>query len=1141
MGTMLQASDATADDFEAYEGCNEILNVTRPDIVTGVHDAYLQAGADCVTTNSFGANLGNLGEYGIAERIAELSEASARLARAAADRWATPDRPRWVLGSMGPGTKLPTLGHTTFRDLRDTYQVNAEGLLRGGADALIIETCQDLLQAKAAIIGAKRAVAELAPDALVIAQVTIETTGTMLLGTEIGAALTALEPLGIDMIGLNCATGPGEMSEHLRYLAAHARVPISCEPNAGLPVLTSDGASYPLTPAQLADAHDRFTREFGLSLVGGCCGTTPEHIAVLVDRLAGRQLAARRPRREPGAASLYQHVPFRQDTSFLTIGERTNANGSKAFRDAMLEGRFEDCVGIARAQTRDGAHLLDVCVDYVGRDGVADMREIAGRFATAATLPLVLDSTEAAVIEAGLELTGGRAVINSVNYEDGDGPDSRIARVMPLVSEHGAAVIALTIDERGQARTADWKVAVAERLIQDLTGNWGMRVEDIIVDCLTFPIATGQEETRRDGIETIEAIAELKRRYPDVQTTLGVSNVSFGLKPAARAVLNSVFLAECVRAGLDSAIVHAARIMPIARIPDEQRQVALDLVYDRRRDGYDPLARLLELFEGVDAAELKASRAAELAGLPLWERLKRRIIDGERSGLEADLDAALAQRPALEIVNDVLLDGMKTVGELFGSGQMQLPFVLTSAEVMKMSVAYLEPHMERSGEEGKGKIVLATVKGDVHDIGKNLVDIILSNNGYDVVNIGIKQPVSAIVSAAEDNDADVIGMSGLLVKSTVVMRDNLAELNSRGVAGRWPVMLGGAALTRAYVEQDLAAVFDGQVRYARDAFEGLRLMDAMMAVKRGEPGARLPELRTRKVRARPSAEAGERTEAEDQARSDINTDGPVPETPFLGTEVIKGIPLADYAAYLDERALFMGQWGLKPTRGGNGASYEELVETEGRPRLRMWLERMQTEGLLEAAVVYGYFRCVSSGNDLIVLGQDGQAEAERFSFPRQRRDRRLCLADFFKPQGSGHGAQTDVVAFQLATMGPRVSLATGELFAKNAYREYLELHGLSVQLTEALAEYWHARIRRELGIADADPEDLDGFFKVGYRGARYSFGYPACPDLADRAKMVRLLEPSRIGVELSEEMQLHPEQSTDAIVVHHPEAKYFSV
>jgi 5-methyltetrahydrofolate--homocysteine methyltransferase len=1138
MGTMLQASEATLDDFSGYEGCNEILCVTRPDIVTGVHEAYLDAGADCVTTNSFGSNLTNLGEYEIADRIGELSLASAQLARAAADRWATPDRPRWVLGSIGPGTKLPTLGHITFRVLRDAYQANAEGLLRGGADALIIETCQDLLQAKAAIIGARRAVAQLATDTLIIAQVTIETTGMMLLGSEIGAALTALEPLGVDMIGLNCATGPGEMSEHLRYLAAHSPIPISCEPNAGLPMLTSDGARYPLTPDQLADAHDRFTREFGLSLVGGCCGTTPEHIAALAGRVADRPVARRKPRPEPGVASLYQHVPFRQDTAFLSIGERTNANGSKAFRDAMLEGRYEDCVEIARAQTRDGAHLLDVCVDYVGRDGIADVRAVVSRLATAATLPLVLDSTEPPVIEAGLELTGGRAVINSVNYEDGDGPDSRIARVMPLVREHGAAVIALTIDEQGQARTAEWKVAVAERLIADLTGNWGMRAQDIIVDCLTFPIATGQEETRRDAIETIEAIAELKRRHPAVQTTLGVSNVSFGLKSAARAVLNSVFLSECVRAGLDSAIVHAARIVPIARIPDEQRQVALDLVYDRRREGYDPLARLLELFEGVDAAGLKASRAAELAALPLWDRLKRRIIDGERVGLEADLDAALDQRPALEIVNDVLLDGMKTVGELFGSGQMQLPFVLTSAEVMKTSVAYLEPHMARTDEQGKGKIVLATVKGDVHDIGKNLVDIILSNNGYDVVNIGIKQPISSIVTAAEESDADVIGMSGLLVKSTVVMRDNLAELNSRGLAGRWPVLLGGAALTRAYVEQDLAGLFDGQVRYARDAFEGLRLMDAAMAVKRGDPGAKLPELRTRRVRPVSRASVVDGPDASTTARSDISADVPVPAAPFLGTEVIRGVPLAEYAAYLDERALFMGQWGLKPARGRGGPGYEELVEIEGRPRLRMWLERAQTEGLLEAAVVYGYFRCVSEGNDLIVLGPDGRAELERFSFPRQRRDRRLCLADFFKPKD---GKGTDVVAFQLATMGPRISEATAELFAKNAYREYLELHGLSVQLTEALAEYWHARIRRELGLAGDDPDDLDGFFRVDYRGARYSFGYPACPDLADRAKVVRLLEPSRIGVELSEEMQLHPEQSTDAIVVHHPEAKYFSV
>jgi len=1136
MGSMLQASQVTLDDFAGHEGCNEILNVTRPDIVRSIHDGYLGAGVDCISTNTFGANLGNLGEYGIEHRIAELAEAGARIARQAADDWGLPGRPRWVLGSIGPGTKLPTLGHVPFARLRDTYFDSAAALLRGGADALIVETCQDLLQAKAAVIGARRAVSAANADALLIVQVTIETTGSMLLGTEIGAALTALEPLGIDVIGLNCATGPTEMSEHLRYLAAHARVPLSCMPNAGLPELTADGAFYPVTPDELADAHEQFAAEFGLALAGGCCGTTPEHLAVLVGRLHGRPLAPRRPRPEPGVASLYQHVPFRQDTAFLAIGERTNANGSKAFREAMLAQRYDDCVEIARAQTRDGAHLLDVCVDYVGRDGAADMAAVVGRLATAATLPLVLDSTEPAVIEAGLELLGGRAVVNSVNYEDGHGPQSRIARLMPVIREHGAAVIVLTIDEEGQARTAERKLAVASRLIEDLTGNWGMRRSDIIVDCLTFPIATGQEETRRDGLETIEAIRQLKHRYPDVQTTLGVSNVSFGLNPAARAVLNSVFLAECSRAGLDSAIVHAARIMPIARIPQDQLETALDLIYDRRRDSYDPLARLLDLFEGVDAAAVKATRAAELAGLPLWERLRRRIIDGERIGLEADLAEALGRRPALEIVNDVLLDGMKTVGDLFGSGQMQLPFVLTSAEVMKAAVGYLEPHMERSGEAGKGRIVLATVKGDVHDIGKNLVDIILSNNGYDVVNIGIKQPISAILDAATEHGADVIGMSGLLVKSTVVMRDNLAELNSRQLAARWPVLLGGAALTRAYVEQDLAEFFDGEVRYARDAFEGLRLMDAFMAVRRGEEGAQLPPLRERRVRPAAAAPDGQDGPGAASRRSDVSAAVPVPEPPFWGSRVIRGIPLAEYAGFLDERALFLGQWGLKPSRGHGGVSYQELVEAEGRPRLRMWLDRIQTEGLLQAGVVQGYFPCVSEGNDLVILNDRG-GELERFSFPRQRRDRRLCLADFFRPRESG---QTDVVALQLVTAGARISEATAELFAKDSYREYLELHGLSVQLAEALAEYWHARVRDALGISGADPGDLDGILRVGYQGCRYSFGYPACPNLEDRAKVMRLLAPDRIGVSLSEEYQLAPEQSTDALIAHHPEAKYFS-
>ncbi|MBM7442206.1 methionine synthase [Streptomyces sp. HB132] len=1136
MGTMLQAQDPTLEDFENLEGCNEILNVTRPDIVRSVHEEYFAVGVDCVETNTFGANLAALGEYDIPERVYELSESGARIAREVADEFtASTGQQRWVLGSMGPGTKLPTLGHAPYGKLRDAYQQNAEGMIAGGADALLVETTQDLLQTKASVIGARRALEATGADLPVICSVTVETTGTMLLGSEIGAALTALEPLGIDMIGLNCATGPAEMSEHLRYLARHSRVPISCMPNAGLPVLGKNGAHYPLSPAELADAQETFVREYGLSLTGGCCGTTPEHLRQVVERVRGMVPTVREPRPEPGAASLYQTVPFRQDTSYLAIGERTNANGSKKFREAMLEARWDDCVEMARDQIREGAHMLDLCVDYVGRDGVADMEELAGRFATASTLPVVLDSTELPVLRAGLEKLGGRAVLNSVNYEDGDGPESRFAQVSALASEHGAALIALTIDEEGQARTVEHKVAVAERLIEDLTVNWGIHEADILIDCLTFTICTGQEESRKDGIATIEAIRELKKRHPDVQTTLGLSNISFGLNPAARVVLNSVFLDECVKAGLDSAIVHASKILPIARLEEEQVKVALDLVHDRRAEGYDPLQRLMELFEGVNMKSMKAGKAEELLALPLDERLQRRIIDGEKNGLEADLDEALRSRPALEIVNDTLLAGMKTVGELFGSGQMQLPFVLQSAEVMKTAVAHLEPHMEKSDADGKGTIVLATVRGDVHDIGKNLVDIILSNNGYNVVNLGIKQPVSAILEAAEEHRADVIGMSGLLVKSTVIMKENLEELNQRKLSADYPVILGGAALTRAYVEQDLHEIYEGEVRYARDAFEGLRLMDALIAVKRGVPGAVLPELKQRRVPKRDIA-VPEAEEPEEGVRSDVSVTNPVPEPPFWGTRVVKGIQLKEYASWLDEGALFKGQWGLKQARAGDGPTYEELVETEGRPHLRGWLDKLHTENLLEAAVVYGYFPCVSKGDDLILLHEDG-SERTRFTFPRQRRGRRLCLADFFRPEESG---ETDVIGLQVVTVGSKIGGATAELFESNSYRDYLELHGLSVQLAEALAEYWHARVRSELGFAGEDPSDVEDMFALKYRGARFSLGYGACPELEDRAKIAALLEPERIGVKLSEEFQLHPEQSTDAIVIHHPEAKYFN-
>ena len=1137
MGTMLQAQNPSLEDFQNHEGCNEILNVTRPDIVKAVHEEYLKVGVDAIETNTFGANFANLAEYGIEDRIYELANAGAKLARQVADQYSTADKPRWVLGSLGPGTKLPTLGHTSYEKLKLAYEEASKGLIDGGSDALLIETTQDLLQAKAAVNGARDAINESGKDIVLIAQVTVETTGTMLMGSEIGAALNALEPLGIDLIGLNCATGPAEMSEHLRVLSKGATVGISVMPNAGLPVLGENGAHYPLDGVELAKSLKQFVIDYKVNLVGGCCGTTPAHMLEVVKQLQSVSVTSREVVREVGASSLYQFAPFRQQNTYLSIGERTNANGSRAFRDALLAEDWQSCVEIARDQIRDGAHMLDLSVDYVGRDGVSDMKELAFRFATTSTLPIVLDSTEPAVLEAGLKQLGGRSVINSVNYEDGDGPTSRFARIMPLVKEHGAAVIALTIDEDGQARDAQWKLKVSRRLINDLTGNWGMRVDDILIDCLTFPIATGQEETRRDGIETLNAIKALKEEFPNVQTTLGVSNVSFGLNPAARIVLNSVFLAEAVKNGLDSAIVHPSKITPINRIPAEQLKVALDLVYDRRESDasgdviYDPLTKFLQLFENIEVTTTKESRAAELAALPLNERLQRRIIDGEKVGLSEDLQSALDLKiPALEIINEYLLSGMKTVGELFGKGEMQLPFVLQSAEVMKTAVAYLEPFIEKTDDQGRGKILLATVKGDVHDIGKNLVDIILSNNGYETVNIGIKQTVNQIIDAATENNVDVIGMSGLLVKSTVIMKENLQELDSRGLGKKWPVVLGGAALTRSFVEQDLSEQFSGTVRYAKDAFEGLKLMDTLMGIKRGVAGAELPPLKPRRTAKR----SGDDVKVIDTNRSDVASDNLIPKAPFYGSRVVKGIALADYVHMLDERALFLGQWGLK------GKDFEEMAQTQGRPQLRSLLNDVQSNGWLNAAVVYGYFPCYSEGNDLVVVHHEGDLKGKervRFNFPRQSRDRRLCLADFFRGKDS---SELDVVSFQFVTMGQSISDAISKLFNANLYREYLELHGLSVQLTESLTEHWHARTREELGINALDSKDLKEIFDQGYQGSRYSFGYPACPDLEQQLQICELLDPDRIGVSLSEEFQLHPEQSTSSIVLHHPEAKYFN-
>ncbi len=1136
-GTYVQEQGLGPDDFGGsdLEGCNEMLVLSRPDVIAGMHEAFFSVGVDVVETATFGAFAVPLAEYGIADRAHEINLAAARLAREVAD-----GQGGYVAGSIGPGTKFASLGQIRFAELRDAYEVQAAGLLEGGVDLMLIETQFDLLGLKAAVVACRRAMAAAGREVPLQVQVTMELTGRMLPGTEIGAALAAIDPLRVDIVGLNCATGPSEMSEHLRHLSHHSRMPISCLPNAGMPSVVGGKMHYDLTPEQLVDYQRRFVTEFGVSVVGGCCGTTPEHIAPLVEAMRDLTPAERHPTHEPAATSIYSAVPFHQDTAFLMIGERTNANGSKRFREALLDGDWDTCTKMATEQVREGAHILDVCVDYVGRDGTVDMDAIASRFATQADAPLVLDSTEPQVMEAGLRWIGGRAILNSANLEDGEAPGSRLDRVFTLARTYGAAVICLLIDEEGQARDVEWKLRIAHRITALATERYGLEPSDLIFDALTFPLSTGDDDLRGDAMATMEAIRRIKAEIPGATTVLGLSNVSFGLKPAARHVLNSVFLHECTEVGLDSAIVHASKIVPLNRIPDEQRQVCLDLIYDRRREGYDPLQRLLEVFADVS---LEAVEVVDRTGWTVEQRLSQRIIDGDRNGLADDLDEALAQgTPALAIVNDTLLAGMKVVGELFASGEMQLPFVLQSAETMKAAVAHLEPHMEKvEGGGGKGRIVLATVKGDVHDIGKNLVDIILTNNGYEVHNIGIKVAVSDMIEKALEVKADAIGMSGLLVKSTLIMRDNLEELNARDLS-RIPVLLGGAALTRSYVERDLRGIYDGRLFYGKDAFEGLRVMDRLGDIKR-DPSAddadwgRVPSDSTVALRGRFVTDDGGAEEPPPDRSPTVAADNALFTPPFIGSKVVKGIALDDIAAYVNETALFRNQWQYRPEPGESDDDFKARL----RPMLREQLAGARSEGLLNPAVVYGYWPCNSDGQDVVVWADESRdRELTRFWFPRSRREPWLCVADFFRPVES---ADVDHVAFHIVTMGGAVSERTAELFAADKYQDYLLVHGLGVEMAEALAEYWHRRVREEWGFAEEDGPTLTGLFRQQYRGGRYSWGYPACPDLEDNERVAELLGAHRLGIEVSEETgyQYQPEQTTSAIICHHPQAKYFVV
>ena len=1138
-GTFVQDLDLSADDFGGpdLEGCNEYLCITRPDVIADMHAAFLDVGVDAVETASFGSFSTVLNEYDLQDRAYEISEASARIARGVVDSYIAGDGvARFVAGSMGPGTKLPSLGHIGFNELRDSYAEQARGLLTGGVDLFLIETCMDLLQVKAAMQGCRLAMRAEGREVPIQIQVTIETTGRMLVGSEIGAAVAAIGAMRPDVLGINCATGPAEMQEHLRHLSQYSPLPISVLPNAGLPSVVDGRTVYDLTPAGLAEFHRHHVTDLGIGIVGGCCGTTPEHLRHVVEAVRDLDPPRRTPTVEPSLSSIYSPVTIAQQNSFLIIGERTNANGSKAFREALLAGDVETCTKMATEQIKEGAHVLDLCVDYVGRDGTEDMDRLASRFATQASVPLVIDSTEPQVMEAALRHIGGRAVLNSANLEDGELPDSRLDRVMSLARDYGAAVICLLIDERGQARDVEWKMEIAHRLHDIAVERYGLDPSDLIFDALTFPLSTGDDDLRRDAIATLEAIRRIKTELPGVYTTLGVSNVSFGLSPAARHALNSVFLHECVEAGLDSAIVHAGKIVPLNKIPDEQRQVCLDLIYDRRRDDYDPLTTLLDVFADVKTI---AATKPDRSGLPVSERLHHRIIDGDRDGLTDDLEEALnSGLPALEIINGVLLGGMKVVGELFGSGQMQLPFVLQSAETMKQAVAHLEPHLDRlDGESSKGRLVLATVKGDVHDIGKNLVDIICTNNGYEVHNLGIKISIAEMIAKVKEVDADALGMSGLLVKSTLIMRENLEELNNLGLSDV-PVLLGGAALTRRYVERDLREVYDGRVFYGKDAFEGLATLDQIMGMKRS--GEWDPDF----GRVPTGRELPERTETDTEVvelpmRSpDVISDNPMFEPPFIGSRVVKGLSIDEIASYINETALFRNQWQYRPDKSGDTVETDEAFKDRIRPMLREQLATAKAAGILVPQVVYGYYPANSDGDDLVIFSDVSRStELCRFSYPRQTKAPHLCIADFYRPVDDG----VDYAAFHIVTMGAAVSEAAAELFAENRYQEYLMVHGLGVEMAEALAEFWHHRIRTEWGFADEDGPSLSGLFRQQYRGGRYSWGYPACPDLEDNAKVAALLGADRLGIEVNEETgwQYQPEQTTSAIICHHPQAKYF--
>ena len=1143
MGTNIQKRNPTLDDYWGKENCSEVLVLSRPDIIREIHAEFFGAGCDVVETNTFGGTSIVLGEFDLRDRVREINLAAAKLAREVAQQFSTPSHPRFVAGSMGPTTKLPSLGHISFDEMIAAYEEQALALIEGGVDVLLIETAQDLLQAKVAAAGVIEAMRKARKRLPVTVQVTLQESGTMLLGTEIGAALTALEPFDIDVIGLNCATGPKEMNDAVRYLGLYCTKQVSVLPNAGLPHNEGGHAVYKLTPQELAEYHKHFVADYGVRIVGGCCGTSPEHLKAVVEAVSGVEPAKREVKPVGAAASAYTSVPLDLEPKPLIVAEEMNTTTRvEHFRNLVRGKKYDEILALAKKLVNEGSHMLDLCCAIVGEDEKGYITSILERVATRVPAPILVDSTEADVVDEALKRIPGKAIINSINLEDGE---KRTSKVLPMAKRYGAAVIALTIDEDGMALTAEKKVAIAKRIFKLATEKYGIRPVDIIFDALTLPISTGQEEYRTAGMETIQAVKRIKEELPEVKTVLGVSNISFGLDVYPRRVLNSVFLHEAVENGLDVAIVNYSKIYPLYKIPQEEVELARKLIY-RDTSAGDPLQVYMAHFSGMKGKP-QASTTAHVETLSVEDKLKFAIINGEKSvgegehkqSLEQVLDDALKNYTPLDLINTVLLDGMRTVGELFGARKMQLPSVLDSAGVMKQAVAYLEPKMEKkAGAQQKGTIVLATVKGDVHDIGKNLVDIILSNNGFKVVNLGIKQPGDSIIKSAQEQGANAIGLSGLLVKSTLEMKYVIQDLQRQGL--EFPVICGGAALTRKYVEDDLRREYTQGVFYAEDAFAGLHIMEDLTSTN-GQRDARLGEGRTVKEYAKAAVvdEAGP-VLAE---RSAVVSDAPnIPAAPFWGVRVQKDFDLRQIFRYINETALFKNQWQLKTA---SQEDYTRLVEEKYRPIKKKLEDEIIAAGWFEPKVVYGYFPAQSDGNDLIVYdansSQNGAPPKEllRFTFPRQREGRKLCISDFFMGKPSG---KLDVLGLSLVTIGPRATAETQRLFEGGEYTKYLYLHGLSVETAEALAEFHHRAMRQELGIGGEDSAHIRDLFHQKYRGSRYSFGYPACPNLEDQTKLFALLHPEEnVGVRLTTGFLLEPEQSTSAIVVHHPAAKYFVV